>query len=64
MTARRAGVDISQSEIIGGQPPGPVIAVLEILASTLLNALLPGDQGTVLLEPLGLLAAGEGAPRQ
>jgi hypothetical protein len=52
---------MSRAAVLDGCPPGDVLAAMEALADSLLEALAPGGKGARVLQAVGLLAAREAA---
>lgn len=57
LTARQVCSGDRQADLLGGQPPGEVVAALMVVAVAFLEVLSPGDGGAAVLRDVGLLAA-------
>lgn len=57
LTARQVRSGDGQADLLGGQPPGEVIAALVVVAVAFLEVLSPGDGGAAVLRDVGWLAA-------
>ena len=57
LIARIALSGISQADILGDNPAGPIIAAVAILARAVLKAMMAAASGMGLLENLGLVGA-------
>jgi len=53
--------EVPRAAVLAGQPPGEVLAAMEIIATALLKTLCPGDHGATALQILGQFAAAQAA---
>lgn len=60
LSRHRMSASITISDVLAGEPPLPVLAVLAAIGTTAIALLSPADQGGCVLEALGMLAAERG----